>query len=1344
MADNSNDSLWEELLGAAGAAEEATDPFRKGSVLLDTYRIESDPVYDGISRKWKVHHMQWDRDLAMQRLDWYYLERRTAIRGYVEACRERIRLGLHPNIIAGYYVRSIEGIPMFFMEYADNGTLADRIRDQSLYRGTDREAAARMLDIAIQSARGLHYIHNNGLIHGDVKPTKILLMKDGRVKVTDLGCVAIDGFRINTEKNRKDIRYAPGSGYTPTYCSLEQMENMAVTRRTDIYSWALSVMEMYLGSHRWLSGVEAGASCRDYMASDDCRIRIPGPLQELLAQCMELNADDRPDDFGLVENELKDIYHEVTGEKYPRPEPAAVPEGAESVNNAALAWLDFGVPRKAEECWQKLIADGTSHTPTIYNSTVNDFRNGKIDARKARDTLVQHYLRRDQSREYAAHTARFLAEIGPEGEEGLAVILSHIKDRAAAEEIRQAAQGGGRAPFMLSDASGICETDKREENRIHDTIRDAEDDDRKEALKQAADAAAGDPWNMLLHAAETEAARQAGLRAYCKGTTLLDTYRIESEPMHGGMGSVWRVRHIGWNTDLAMKRPQAEYFETEEDKRYFTDECKNWINLGLHPNIVACYYVREIDGVPTIFSEWMENGDLERHIQDGTLYDGTEEELQARLLDIAIQSARGLHYAHEHGLIHQDVKPANLLLTGGWQAKAADFGLANARAQLTILEGEPTLRDSNKSLNAAAGGYTRAYCSMEQMDGKRLTRRTDIYSWAVSMMEMYIGSRPWDNGVVAGAGCREYMGMQECRVKMPGPLQDLVAECAAINADDRPHDFGIIEKRLKRIYRDITGKEYFRPEPQAAADTADSLNNRALSWLDLNEPVTAEKLWDQALASDVYHFESLFNLNMYRWRHIPFVDPYDYEERKRLLEDCLVTLRVNQKEQSGHAIDQALDEIRGGDQAPMRLSKVRDVSDLREHEEKWRRLCDDVRQCLGERNIPEALRVLDKMRTMEGYAFNSEYQQLAGEISRYCRKKALRGVRRSVIQFPVQVIHAAITEDGKMIACNPHNVQIYDTWKGTIACDTNLGNDHPDGISYREYRLTEAGGAGKCFSAGSLNHLDSDGRQDDKEEICQWNPENGQICRILQLPSGTKLTAMAVSSDGNIIVGVDDRQKRAFAWNQDSDSPWMEKDYGDIPGFSAATVKITKMPYEDNWMVLLGRENEKTKSGSVFTFDVKNRGYGAEMRVNVQPACVQYTSDMEHVIISGRPAPELNGASIPEGIRVYNKQMEFERDITDGGSSASGLAPTRDGRFLFACMGRFTCSGKTGSMFYPRPDVKTWNLRMFKLGSGDKTGDFDAPAMEHIKLYNGDNNLFGYTSSSAYLWFLDWELCCDE
>ena len=394
-----------------------------------------------------------------------------------------------------------------------------------------------------------------------------------------------------------------------------------------------------------------------------------------------------------------------------------------------------------------------------------------------------------------------------------------------------------------------------------------------------------DLWSQLLGAAETEAANQAAVsvpagNSFEKGALLLDTYRIESDALHGGMGDVWRVRHTGWDTDLAMKRPKPEYFTAQAQKQGFIDECKNWINLGLHPNIVSCYYVREIDGVPAIFSEWMENGDLEHHIQKGTLYDGTEEELQVRLLDIAIQYARGLHYAHEQGLIHQDVKPANLLLTNDWQAKAADFGLANARAQLTVLEGDLTQLDAGQSLNAAAGGYTPAYCSMEQMDGRVLTRRTDIYSWAVSVMEMYIGSRPWQNGVVAGAGCRDYMA--ETRVKIPEALQDLLAECMAMDADDRPHDFAVVEERLKQIYKDAAGSAYPRPEPRAAADTADSLNNRALSALDLGEPAEAERFWDEALKADPYFAEAVYNRGLYRWRTGRITDPQLAAELEQL------------------------------------------------------------------------------------------------------------------------------------------------------------------------------------------------------------------------------------------------------------------------------------------------------------------------------------------------------------------------------------------------------------------------------------------------------------------------------
>ncbi len=399
-----------------------------------------------------------------------------------------------------------------------------------------------------------------------------------------------------------------------------------------------------------------------------------------------------------------------------------------------------------------------------------------------------------------------------------------------------------------------------------------EDDEKKNKAsapeKQPEAAAAEDPWTALLSAAQAQAApsRKPAENAYEQGSMLLDTYRIESNPMHGGMGSVWRVRHTGWNVDLAMKRPKPEYFASEDSKQGFIDECKNWIDLGLYPNIVSCYYVREIDGIPAIFSEWMENGDLEHHIQKGTLYDGTEEELQARLLDIAIQYARGLHYAHEQGLIHQDVKPANLLLTNDWQAKAADFGLANARAQLTVLEGDPTQQDAGQSLNAAAGGYTPAYCSMEQMDGKTLTRRTDIYSWAVSVMEMYIGARPWQNGVVAGAGCRDYMQAPDCRVKMPEELQELLAKCMEINADDRPHDFAAVEEELKHIYRETLGRGYPRPEPKAAADTAESLNNMALSWLDLGQESRATECWRQAAQKDGRCVPAVYNLALYQYR----------------------------------------------------------------------------------------------------------------------------------------------------------------------------------------------------------------------------------------------------------------------------------------------------------------------------------------------------------------------------------------------------------------------------------------------------------------------------------------------
>jgi WD40 repeat protein/serine/threonine protein kinase len=354
------------------------------------------------------------------------------------------------------------------------------------------------------------------------------------------------------------------------------------------------------------------------------------------------------------------------------------------------------------------------------------------------------------------------------------------------------------------------------------------------------------------------------------GDVVLDLYEVKQIHESGGMGLVYRVHHKGWGIDLAVKSPRPQFFRNERAKQFFEREAETWVQLGLHPHTVSCYYVRRLQGIPRLFAEYVEGGSLAEWIHDGRLYQGGPEAALARIVDIAIQCAWGLHYAHEQGLIHQDVKPANVLLTPDGVAKVTDFGLARAlEPEGTGSGSAPQESQGTRSLMVTAGGMTPAYCSPEQARRQRISGRTDIWSFGVSLLEMFAGEVTWQAGQAAGEAFEAFLEAppdDARRPNMPPFVIELLRRIFQLKPQNRPKNMETVVAALREGLTQATGTAYARSAPQAAVVLADSLNNRAVSLLDLDKQSEAEKLWEQALQVEVEHPESTYNLGLYRWR----------------------------------------------------------------------------------------------------------------------------------------------------------------------------------------------------------------------------------------------------------------------------------------------------------------------------------------------------------------------------------------------------------------------------------------------------------------------------------------------
>src|SRR5437867_5947230 len=282
-------------------------------------------------------------------------------------------------------------------------------------------------------------------------------------------------------------------------------------------------------------------------------------------------------------------------------------------------------------------------------------------------------------------------------------------------------------------------------------------------------------------------------------------YRILGRLGSGGMGEVYLAEDSKLRRNVALKILPPERGDSLESCERFEREARTLAALN-HPNIVTLYSLEEWRGARFITMEWVDGRTLREVLNSsGPL-------AVADLVDIAVQTAEGLAQAHARQLIHRDLKPQNIMVTAGGRVKILDFGLAKGLASLRAVEAASDAKtlSAELTLEGALIG-TVSYMSPEQMLGKELDSRSDVFSLGAVLYEMATARQAFPGGAGTSTLAQvlesEPRPLTELRPELPGELDRIVRRCLQKERSRRYIDTRTLTRDLKALQQGLEGHE---------------------------------------------------------------------------------------------------------------------------------------------------------------------------------------------------------------------------------------------------------------------------------------------------------------------------------------------------------------------------------------------------------------------------------------------------------------------------------------------------------------------------------------------------------